>query len=87
MLLGNGAELGRLGIDSLAGMLELGVDELPVGQVDERREEDDRGGDQGEAPVGDDLDEVIRDEGGESGLRSGVVSVAVKISDAIAPRA
>lgn len=68
VLLGDGAELGGLGVDDLAGVLELGVDELLVGGVDERGEEDDRGGDHGQAPVGDDLDEVVRDEGGESGL-------------------
>lgn len=68
MLLGNRAELSRLGADNLAGMLELGVDELLVGGVDERGEEDDGGGDDGQAPVGNNLDEVVRDEGSEGGL-------------------
>jgi hypothetical protein len=49
-------------------VLKLGVDELLVGGVDERGEKDDSGGDHGQAPVGDDLDEVVRDKGGESGL-------------------
>lgn len=68
VLLGDGAELGRLGIDHVAGMLELRVDELLVGGVDEGREEDDGSGEHGQAPVGDDLDEVVRREGGQRGL-------------------
>jgi hypothetical protein len=68
VLLGNRAELGRLSANNLAGVLELGVNELLVGGVDERGEEDDRGGDDSQAPVGDDLDEVVRDESSEGGL-------------------
>ena len=76
-LLGNRAELGRLSANNLAGVLELGVNELLVGGVDEWGEEDDRGGDDGQAPVGDDLDEVVRDKSSEGGLwRVGGVSFA-----------
>jgi hypothetical protein len=68
VLHGDRAELGRLSANNLAGVLELGVNELLVGGVDQRSEEDDRGGDDGQAPVGDDLDEVVRDESSEGGL-------------------
>lgn len=59
VLLGNGAELSGLGIDNLAGVLQLVVNELLVGSVDERGEKDDSGADDGETPVWDDLDEVV----------------------------
>lgn len=68
VLLRDGAELGSLGVDDLAGMLELAVNELLVGGVDERGEEDDGCGNHGKTPVGNDLDQVVRDEGTESRL-------------------
>jgi hypothetical protein len=51
-------------------VVQLVVDELLVGGVDERGKEEDRSGDHGQAPVGDDLDEVVGDEGGDSGLEA-----------------
>ncbi len=74
VLLGSLADLGRLGIHQVARVLELRVDELLVGGVDERREEDDGRGDDGQRPVGYDLDEVVREEGGDGGLGRGVLA-------------
>lgn len=68
VLLGNGAELGRLGANDLTGVVELVVDDLTVGGVDERDKEENRGGDDGQTPVGNDLDEVVCDKGRDSGL-------------------
>ena len=68
VLLSGRAELSSLGVDKVAGLLELVVDELLVGGVDERSKEDDGGADHGQSPVRDDLDQVVREEGGESDL-------------------
>lgn len=68
VLLRNGAELSSLGIDDLPGMLQLAVDKLLVGGVDEGGEEGDSRGDHGKTPVRDDLDEVVRKECAEGGL-------------------
>lgn len=63
-------QLGSLSADDVGGLAEVLVDELLVGLVDERGEEEDGGGDQGKSPVGNDLDKVVGDEGSESGLKS-----------------
>jgi len=67
-LLGSLAELGGLSADDLGGLAEVLVDELLVRLVDERGEEEGSGGNQREAPVRNDLDEVVRDEGGDGSL-------------------
>lgn len=64
------AELSGLAADDLGSLTEVLIDELLVQLVDERGEEEDSGGNQGKAPVGDDLDEVVRDEGSDRGLYS-----------------
>jgi len=57
-------------IDDGRGTIELGIDELLVGLVDERCEEEGRGREERKAPKWDDLDEVVGDEGTEeSGCR------------------
>jgi hypothetical protein len=43
----------------VGGLAEVLIDELPVGLVDERGEEENGGGNQGKSPVGNDLDEVV----------------------------
>jgi hypothetical protein len=63
-------ELGGLRADDLGRLAEVLVDELLVRRVEERGEEEDSGGNQGKAPVGNDLDEVVRDEGGDGGLQT-----------------
>jgi hypothetical protein len=57
-----------LGVDDVGCVLDVVVDELLVRLVDERGEEDDRGGDQGEAPEWDDLDQVVGEESANEGL-------------------
>lgn len=59
---------GLLG-DDLLGVGDVVVDEVLVGDVDERGEVDDGGGDESQAPVWGDLDEEVGEEGGEEGLR------------------
>ena len=68
VLLGDGPQLGGLGVDDVARLLQVAVDELLVGGVDERSEEDDGGGDQGEAPVRDNLDQEVGEEGTKESL-------------------
>jgi len=65
VLAGDGAELVRLLGDDLAGAVELGVNEFLVGGVQEGDHEESSSGDQGKAPEGNDLDEVVGDEGAD----------------------
>lgn len=69
VLAGGGAELSRLLVDDVRGVLELLVDDLLVHGVDGGHGEGDGGAEDGEGPVGDDLDEEVRDEGNDKGLR------------------
>lgn len=69
-LLGSITELGGLGVDDVAGLAEVLVDELLVLLIYERGEEEDGGEDQGQSPVGDDLDEIVGDEGSDGSLGS-----------------
>jgi len=57
-----------LGVDDVGCVLDVVVDELLIRLVDERGEEDDRGGDQGEAPEWNDLDQVVGEESANEGL-------------------
>jgi len=68
VLAGHVANLAGLGIDNIRRLLNMVVDELLVGRIDERDEEQRRGEDQSEAPVRDDLDEPVGDEGRKEGL-------------------
>ncbi len=68
VLLGDRANLGSLVVDHIVGLLEVVVDELLVGGVDQRNSEGERGAEQCETPVGNDLDEVVREEGTDSSL-------------------
>lgn len=70
LLLGNASDLSSLGVNSIGGRLEVLVDQLLVGGVNQRNEEANRGGNDGEAPVGNKLDEVVGHEGGNAGLKS-----------------
>jgi hypothetical protein len=69
LLLGNAADLGGLGVDGVRGVLDMVVDELLVGSVDEGQEEGEGGPDDGKAPVGNELDEVVGDEGSDTSLQ------------------
>ena len=68
MLVGKALDLRCLLAGDLAALLELGIDDLLVLDVDERGKVGNKGGDQGQAPEGDKLDEEVRDEGSEEGL-------------------
>lgn len=57
LLLSSISNLGSLGVDGIGGGLELLVNELLVGRVDERSEESNGGCNDGKNPVGSDLDE------------------------------
>jgi len=66
---GDFTELLGLLVGDLGGVVEVGVNELLVGDVDQRSEVDDAGGDEKQAPLGSDLDEEVADEGSEGGLK------------------
>lgn len=74
LLLGHAADLGCLSIDSLGSVLEVVVDQLLVGGVDERNEEGDSGGNDGKTPVWHQLDEMIRQESSDASLVNDVSS-------------
>lgn len=57
LLLSGISNLGGLGIDGVGGGLELLIDELLVGGVNQRSEESNSGRNDGKDPVGSDLDE------------------------------
>lgn len=59
---GSVADLGRLGRDDIGSLLDSVVDKLLVGLVDQGHEEEGRGGNQGQTPIRDDLDEIVGDE-------------------------
>lgn len=59
LLLGNASDLSSLGVNSIGGGLKVLVDQLLVGGVNQRNEKGNRGGNDGEAPVGNKLDKVI----------------------------
>lgn len=69
MLAGQLLELRGLGIDDVGRLPQVVVNELLVGGVDERDEEEQSGADERETPVGHNLDEVVRDEGSDTSLR------------------
>lgn len=68
LLLGNIADLVGLGVDHVRGGAELVIDELLVGGVDERNEEEDGVGEDSKAPVRDELDKVVGDESSNTSL-------------------
>lgn len=59
MLARDGAQLLGLAVDKVLGLLELVVNELLVGSVDQRSEEDNSGGNERKTPVRDNLDKVV----------------------------
>lgn len=69
----NFTELLGLLVGDLSGVVEVSVNQLLVGDVDQRSKVDDAGGNEEQAPLGGDLDEEVADEGGEESLE--IVSV------------
>jgi hypothetical protein len=67
---GDLTELLGLLVGDLSGVVEVSVDELPVGDVDQRSEVDDAGGDEEQAPFGSDLDEEVADQSSEESLEN-----------------
>ena len=65
---GNLAELLGLLVGNLGGVVEVGVDQLLVGDVDQRSEVDNGSGDEEETPLRSDLDKEVGNEGGEESL-------------------
>lgn len=68
VLASNGAELASLLANNVGSILDLRVDELLVGAVDEGDEEEGAGGSQGKTPERHDLDEVVGEESTDEGL-------------------
>lgn len=68
LLLGNILDLGGLGVNQVGGVLDLRIDKLLVAGVDQGNKENDGGADDGETPVGDELDEEVGDEGSNPSL-------------------
>ena len=68
MLAGDLSKLLTLGVDDIAGLLQVVVDELLVCLVNEGCKEDDGGGDQGKAPVRDNLDKPVGEKSTNGGL-------------------
>lgn len=65
----NHLELLSLGVENLGGILNVVVDELLVGSVDQREGEEHGGAKEGESPVGNNLDEPVREEGRDGNLQ------------------
>ena len=55
-------------VDNVGSLFELAIDQLLVGLVDERGEEEDGGREEGKTPEWDDLDKVVREEGTQESL-------------------
>lgn len=68
LLLSSISNLGSLGIDGIGSSLELLVNKLLVGGVDQGGEEGDGGSDDGKNPVGEHLDQEAGDEGSDTSL-------------------
>lgn len=64
----NFLELLGLSADDVLRVLEVSVDQLLVGGVDERNSEEQGGSKQGKTPVWDDLNEPVREEGADGDL-------------------
>lgn len=55
-------------VDNGGDIREVGIDELLVGFVDKRCDEEDGSREEAQTPDWDDLDQVVGDEGSEEGL-------------------
>lgn len=64
----NLAKLLGLGVNEVLGVLEVVVNELLVGGVDQGHGEEESGSEEGETPVGDDLDQPVREESADANL-------------------
>lgn len=72
LLRGNISDLSGLRVDELRGVVELLINKLLVGGVNQRNKENDSGANNSKAPVGNELDKVVRNEGSDKSLRISV---------------
>jgi hypothetical protein len=79
VLVGKTLDLSSLLAGDLATLLELGINDLLVLDVDEGSEVGDEGGDQGQAPKRNELDEKVRDQGSKEGLSQRISNYLVSI--------
>lgn len=70
MVAGELLDLFGLLVDNVGGVLDVVVNELLIRLVDEWAEEEDRSGNEGEAPEWNDLDQVVGQESSNEGLGS-----------------
>lgn len=68
MLRGKVPHLSSLLVDNIASIVEVSINELAVLNVHEGHKEDDRSRDQGDTPLGNELDEEIGDKSRGEGL-------------------
>ena len=68
MVAGELLDLFGLLVDNVGGVLDVVVNEFFIRLVDKRAEEEDRGGDESEAPEWNDLDQVVGEESANEGL-------------------
>lgn len=72
LLLHNTLDLGGLSVDDVGGALEVLINQLLVRSIDKRNEKGHSGGNESKAPVRDELDEVVREVGGNTSLHYSV---------------
>lgn len=75
LLRGNISDLSGLRVDKLRGVVELLINKLLVGSVNQRNKENDSGANNSKAPVGNELDKVVGNEGSDKGLGMSVASI------------
>lgn len=68
LLRSNALDLGSLVVDELGSVVELLVDELLVGSVDQRHNKGNSGTNEGKTPDGNELYKVVRDESSDESL-------------------
>lgn len=73
VLAGHAAQLLGLGVNHISSLSQVVVDQLLVGGVDQRGEEGDGGCDKSKTPVGNNLDQVVREESRECNLKRKLV--------------
>jgi hypothetical protein len=56
-------------------VVELLINQLLVGGINQRNKENDGGANNSKAPVGNKLDKIVRNEGSDKGLRMSVTSL------------
>lgn len=68
LLLSDAANLSSLGVDGFRSVLQMVIDDLLVGGIDQGSKKGNRNGKNSKAPVRDELDKVVRKKGSDQGL-------------------